>query len=90
MKRAGLRLRQTIASLVSLQAKATGTPAEADRAYVEALKSGDPDVRLWALFAGYQRVETPSEELSDTFLDLWRGRDLVRRYIAMHAYNVAQ
>jgi HEAT repeat protein len=52
-----------------------GNPAEADRAYMTALESRDPDVRRWAHFTVYRRVETPSEELSDTFLDLWRKGD---------------
>ena len=70
------RLSGTIASverLVRLQARAASGDRAADRAYVEALRSRDPDVRSWPLETAPDRIETPSRALTEAFLARWPG-----------------
>jgi hypothetical protein len=55
-------LSQTVASiqrLVALQARAARGDAEADAAYVAALKNSDIELRLWALWKAKDRIKVP-------------------------------
>jgi hypothetical protein len=65
------QLSATVASierLVRLQARAASNGREADRAYVEALRSGDPEVRSWPLDTASEQIDTPSRALVQAFL----------------------
>jgi hypothetical protein len=56
-------LSQTVASiqrLVALQARAARGDAEADAAYVAALKNSDIELRMWALWKAKDRIKVPS------------------------------
>ena len=67
-------LSQTVASiqrLVSLQARAARGDAEADAAYVAALKNSDIELRMWALWKAKDRIKVPSPALSDALLASW-------------------
>jgi HEAT repeat protein len=68
-------LSQTIASihrLVTLQARAARNDSEADRAYVDAFASPDPEVQTWALQTSFHRIKTPSPALADALLTHWK------------------
>jgi len=67
-------LPQTLASiqrLVALQARAARSDAEADAAYVAALKSSDIESQMWALWKAKDRIKVPSAALADALLDSW-------------------
>ena len=67
-------LSQTLASiqrLVALQARSARSDAEADHAYVAALKSSDIESQMWALWKAKDRIKVPSAALSDALLDSW-------------------
>ncbi len=69
-----LSLSQTLASierLVAFQARAAGSDAEADAAYVAALKNADPELRMWALCTAKDRIKVPSPALADALLASW-------------------
>jgi hypothetical protein len=73
--RADLRgLSETVASiarLVGLQARASRGPLDADRAYADAFKHPDVDVREWAFQTADQRIKVPSPRLADALLSRW-------------------
>ena len=68
-----LSLSQTLASiqrLVEFQTRAARTDAEADAAYVAALRNSDMELQMWALSkAG--RIKVPSHALADALLASW-------------------
>ncbi len=67
-------LSQTFASirrLVALQARAARSDAEADAAYVAALKSSDVESQMWALWKAKDRIKVPSPALADALLASW-------------------
>lgn len=67
-------LSQTLASiqrLVALQARASRSDAEADAAYVAALKSSDIESQMWALWKAKDRIKVPSPALADALLASW-------------------
>jgi hypothetical protein len=64
-------LASSIADLIRLQARASRGLAEADRAYVTALKHPDPEVRMWALWEAHHRLERPSRALVDALIARW-------------------
>jgi HEAT repeat protein len=67
-------LSQTIASiqrLVELQARAARNDAEADAAYVAALKNSDVELQIWALWKAKDRIKVPSPALADALLASW-------------------
>lgn len=67
-------LSQTVASiqrLVALQARAARGDAEADAAYVAALKNSDVELRMWALSKAKDRIKVPSPALADALLASW-------------------
>jgi HEAT repeats len=67
-------LSQTLASiqrLVTLQARASRSDAEADAAYVDALKSSDIESQTWALWKAKDRIKVPSPALADALLASW-------------------
>ena len=69
-----LGLSQTLASigrLVAFQARAAGSDAEADAAYVAALKNSDIELRMWALRKATDRIKVPSPALTDALLAFW-------------------
>lgn len=69
-----LSLSQTLASierLVAFQARAAGSDAEADAAYVAALKNSDTELRMWALWKAKDRIKVPSPALADALLASW-------------------
>lgn len=69
-----LSLSQTLASierLVAFQARAAGSDAEADAAYVAALKNSDIELRMWALWKAKDRIKVPSPALADALLASW-------------------
>jgi HEAT repeat protein len=71
----GPRLSSVIASierLTALQTRAARSPSDADQAYIEALRSGDVEVRSWALETADQHVEVPSPALINAFLAQWQ------------------
>jgi len=61
----------SIQRLARLQARASRSLAEADRAFVDAFRSTDPAVLEWALNQSYQRVKAPSDALFDAMLAKW-------------------
>jgi HEAT repeat protein len=70
----GPQLSAVIASidrLIALQTRAARSVPEADRAYIEALQSADPDVRSWAFDTADQRITSPSPALTTAFLARW-------------------
>jgi HEAT repeats len=67
-------LPQTVASiqrLVSLQARAARGDAEADAAYVAALKNSDSELQMWALWKAKDHIKVPSPALADALLASW-------------------
>lgn len=65
---------QTIASiqrLVALQARVARSDAEADAAYVAALRSSDIESLMWALWNAKDRIKVPSPALVDALLASW-------------------
>jgi hypothetical protein len=67
-------LSQTVRSiqrLVALQARAARSDAEADAAFVAALKNSDREVQTWALWAAKDRIKVPSPALADALLASW-------------------
>jgi hypothetical protein len=67
-------LSQTLASierLVAVQARAARGDAEADAAYVAALKNSDIELQMWALWKAKDRIKVPSPALADTLLASW-------------------
>ena len=67
-------LSQTVASiqrLVALQARVTRSDADADAAYVAALKDTDIELRMWALWKAKDRIKVPSPALADALLASW-------------------
>jgi len=64
----------SIERLAELQARATRSLTAADRAFVEAFRSKDPEVLEWALNQSYQRVKAPSDALFDAMLANWPER----------------
>jgi hypothetical protein len=67
-------LSQTLASiqrLVGLQARAARGDAEADAAYVAALKNSDIELQMWALSKAKDRIKVPSPALADALLASW-------------------
>lgn len=72
-------LSQTLASiqrLVALQARAARSDAEADAAYVVALKSSDIESQMWALWKAKDRIKVPSAALADALLDAWPTKEV--------------
>ena len=68
------RLSETVASierLVALQARASRGGIEADRAYVDAFRHSDVEVRNWAFATADQRIKVPSPALTDALLARW-------------------
>ena len=61
----------SIQRLVALQAQAARDDAEADAAYVAALKSSDIESQMWALWKAKDRIKVPSAALADALLDSW-------------------
>jgi hypothetical protein len=67
-------LSQTLASiarLVAFQARAARSNAEADAAYLAALKQTDIEARLWALQKAKDQIKVPSPALADALLASW-------------------
>ena len=67
-------LSQTLASiqrLVALQARAARGDADADAAYVAALKGSDAESKMWALWNAQDRIRVPSRALADALLVAW-------------------
>jgi hypothetical protein len=67
-------LAQTLSSiqrLVALQAQASRSDAEADAAFVAALKSSDTESQMWALWKAKDRIKVPSPALADALLASW-------------------
>ena len=67
-------LSRTLASierLVALQAQAVRSLAEAEAAYVVALKGSDIEVKTWALWNAKDRIKAPSPALADAVLASW-------------------
>ena len=67
-------LSSTLASierLISHQARAARGDADADAAYVSALKSPDVELHLWALWTAKDRLSSPSRALVDAMLARW-------------------
>ena len=67
-------LSQTLVSiqrLVSLQARAARGDAEADAAYVSALKDSDIELKMWALWNAKDRIKVPTTALVDALLASW-------------------
>ena len=67
-------LSQTIASiqrLVAVQARVARGVAEADAAYVVALKDSDVELQMWALWTAKDRIKVPSPALADALLASW-------------------
>jgi hypothetical protein len=67
-------LSQTLASierLVAFQARAARGDAEADAAYIAALKNSDIELRMWALWKAKDRIKVPSPALADALLASW-------------------
>lgn len=65
---------KTVASiqrLVALQARAARGDAEADAAYVAALKNPDIELQMWALWKAKDRIKVPSPALADALLASW-------------------
>jgi HEAT repeats len=84
------RLSQTIASirrLVALQARAARGDAEADAAYVAALRSSDIELQMWALWKAKERVKVPSRALSEALLASWPAAEEVGPVLG--AWNAA-
>ena len=67
--------RQTITTLVRLQAAAAQGGADAMSAYSTALQSSDRHVALWGAHSAYRRISQPSTELADAYLKLWASGD---------------
>jgi HEAT repeat protein len=67
--------RQTITTLVRLQAAAVQGGSDATNAYVAALQSSDLHVTRWGAATAYQRISQPSSELADAYLRLWSRGD---------------
>ena len=65
----------TVRRIHDLQREIGRGPDTADRAYTTALRSSDPDVRLWALQRVPHAVQQPSSQLLDAYLPLWRSDD---------------
>ena len=68
------RLSETVAPierLVALQARASRGGIEADRAYVDAFRHSDVEVRNWAFAIADQRIKVPSPALADALLARW-------------------
>ncbi|MGE5813025.1 MAG: HEAT repeat domain-containing protein [Acidobacteriota bacterium] len=67
-------LSQTLVSiqrLVALQAEAARGDADADAAYVVALKDSDIELKTWALWKAKDRIKVPSPALVDALLASW-------------------
>ena len=67
-------LSSTLASierLVALQSRADRSDAQADAAYVAALKDTDEELHLWALWTAKERLSSPSRALVDAMLARW-------------------
>lgn len=67
-------LSQTLSSiqrLVALQTRAARGDAEADAAYVAALKNSDIELQMWALWKAKDRIKVPSPTLADALLASW-------------------
>ncbi len=62
---------KSIQRLVALQARAAGSDAEADAAYVTALKNSDRELQTWALWKATDRIKVPSPALADALLASW-------------------
>lgn len=61
----------SIRRLVALQTRAARSDAEADAAYVAALKSSDIELQEWALWTAKDRINGPSRALADALLACW-------------------
>jgi hypothetical protein len=70
-RRSLVDLTKSISDLINLQARAGRSLAEADRAYVTALKHPDSEVRMWSLWEAHQRLERPSRALVDALVARW-------------------
>ena len=70
-RRSLVDLSASITDLIRLQARAGRSLAEADGAYVAALKHRDPEVRMWALWEAHHRLERPSRALVDALVARW-------------------
>jgi hypothetical protein len=67
-------LSQALASierLVAFQARTARGDAEADAAYVAALKHSDVELQMWALWRAKDRIKVPSPALADALLASW-------------------
>ena len=67
-------LSQTLASierLVAFQTRAARGDAEADAAFVAALKNSDIELQMWALWKATDRIKAPSPALADALLASW-------------------
>ena len=62
---------ESIERLISHQARAARGDAEADAAYVSALKNPDVELHLWALWTAKDRLSKPSPALVDAVLARW-------------------
>jgi hypothetical protein len=58
-------------ALVALQARAARGDAEADAAYIVALKDSDVELQMWALWKAKDRIKVPSPALADALLASW-------------------
>jgi hypothetical protein len=68
------RLSDTLASierLIAFQARESRGGSEADRAYVDAFRHSDVEVRNWAFDTAHERIKVPSEALADALLAHW-------------------
>jgi hypothetical protein len=76
LRRLGLAdYRQTITTLVHLQAAAAQGGGGSVKAYIAALQSSDPHVTYWGAHTAPQRISEPSSELTDAYLRLWSRGD---------------
>ena len=76
IRRLGLQdHRQTITTLARLQAMARGNLESATAAFVTALESPDPHVRLWAAHTACPRFTQPPAPIVDAYLSLWGSGD---------------
>jgi hypothetical protein len=85
-----LSLSQTLHSierLVELQLRASHNDAEAEAAYVAALRSKDADLQIWALSVARARIKVPSPALGDAVVASWPRSDTIGPVIG--PWNVA-
>ena len=67
--------RRTISTLVRLQATARGSLDSPTEAFVTALESDDPHVRLWGAHTAHQHFTQPPAPIADAYLALWSSGD---------------